>query len=167
MKVSFRDIDFSSDTDCETLARWLNQEREVMATRKEIPYSPESIRRDYLGNPNQREGFEAFFICVDATPVGYVTFYLNFSLKLSSESVVWPSIAIGEKSHRRQGLVLKIGEEISRRGRTHGATHVEAGVFTANEPMVKLLKKYGFIEIGTRDVGPHKIPSTHFLRELL
>lgn len=153
MKISFPDINFAMDGDCETLARWLNQEFEVMSTRGKAEYTRESIRENYLGNPNQREGFEAFFICIDNRPVGYASFYLNFSLKLSHESIVWPSIAIGE--------------EISRRARLHGATHIEAGVFTANEPIIKLLKKYGFTEIGTREVGESKIPSTHFLRPLL
>jgi len=126
----------------------------------------DTVRKGYLGNPDKRLGFEAFFICADGAPVGYASFFMNPSHKLSSEQVVWPSIAIGEPLYRRRGLVREMGIEISRRSRKYGATHFEAGIFDSNQAMASWLVKYGFSPIGEMLVGPEKIPSTHYCRPL-
>ena len=167
MTITYRDIDFSLDEDCDLLASWFNQDVSAMSLTAKAGETVESVRKSYSSNPMNREGFGAFFICIDGKPIGYASFFLNPRHKMSTESVVWPSLAIGDRAYRRKGLVLKLGEEISRRSRKHGATHIEAGVFASNQPMIELLKKYGFSEIGHLVVGPAKIDSVHFIRPLI
>ncbi len=124
----------------------------------------DTVRKEYLENSLIRTGFEAFFTIADGLPVGYASFFLNPPHKLSSENVVWPSVAIGEPRYRRRGLVREIGLEVARRAHRYGATHCEAGVFDSNHAIISLLLKYGFSPVGKIDIGPKRIPSTHFIR---
>jgi len=164
LEVTFRDIDFEDDCDCECLAKWFNQEVRMVSLTQKGNETVESVRKSYLSRGNSNSG--AFFILVEEKPVGYASFLINPQVKLSNHSVIWPSITIGEKAFRRKGLVYKLGEELCRKGHLHEATHIEAGIFFHNLPMVSLLKKYGFKEIGKKDVGPQKIASIHYLREI-
>ena len=166
MVISFRDIDFSTDDDCKILANWLNQDVSVLSPASMGGNTTESVRNRYLTILG-KNGFGAFFLCVNGKPIGYASYFLDPSHKLSKEKVVWPSLAIGVHEYRRKGFVSKIEEEISRRATKLGATHIEAGVFTSNLPMVKLLKKHGFSEIGRQLVGPARIDSIHFIKPVV
>jgi len=164
MSVSFRDIDFLSDNDCLMLANWFNQDVDALSLTAEGGETLESVRKSYT--EKKRADFEAFFICVEGIPVGYCSFFLDPSHKKSSKSVAWPSIAIGETSHRRKGLVKLIEKEVGQRAKKYGATHIEAGIFKHNIPMIKLLEKYGYERIGSNIVGPAQIESYHYLKPI-
>lgn len=161
--ISFRSIDYRSGHDCKLLAQWHSDE-EIQAlwlprrSPESIPVvaTVESVKTEGLAH-SEFSPLHELVIERDGISVGHVCLYLNPPHRLSrGDKVAWPTIIIGDKMNRRQGIGTLVGAHLLKLARDAGATHVEAGVFEFNLPIRQLLEKHGFREIGrVRDFTWH------------
>jgi RimJ/RimL family protein N-acetyltransferase len=155
MHLSLRPIDYQSVSDLNLLVKWFNDPelRSMYMGRKDEAHIPpletiESIKNHRLNRDPAFEPLGEWMIIADQVPVGEVSLILNPPHKRSrGEKVVWPSIAIGEKSYLRKGIATWVIGQILLEGKKVSATHVEAGIYEFNLPMRKLIQKIGFKEI--------------------
>jgi len=153
MNIAFRPTDYSSDIDCETIARWHNDpelQRLWVPTRDENQALP---RVTAQGIRERSSKLGAYKPAVDEMAmlgervVGQVQILLNPPhRKSTAATVAWPSLIIGEQSLRGRGVVRRFGERILTLAKGLNADVIEAAVFEFNDPIRRLLGRAQFEE---------------------
>jgi len=177
MNLTFRPTDFSSDQDCEAIARWTNDPllQDLWLPKFAKPKEPAtvaSVRAQYTNQP--KSGFDRIrdeLAILNDRVVGQYTLILNPPHRKSTvERVLWPSLIIGEKSLRGTGVLRRFIDRIKISASEFDASHIEVGVFEFNRPMRNLLEKTGFREFarveGVAETGGQLWADIRYLREI-
>ncbi len=130
-------------SDPEMIKNWVLQKEDSVA---ELDYTLEKFKEDF-SHPDK----SAFMIKDKAQFIGYASFYINHPVAIQKTGrVCWPSIAIGEKSHRGKGFGLQLCAEVLKLAKDLKCTHIEAGIFEFNIKMKKILVENNFKLIGSQ-----------------
>lgn len=176
MNLSYREINYQSKDDCAIIANWHNNPeiQEFFIPKREDSeelkiYSPEDIYQEKSTCDNKVGTFQ--FILLDNVVIGMFSVLFDPKHKMAKDLIIgWPSILIADSALRRNGIGTEVGTEISRIAKDFGATHIEAGVFEYNKPIISLLEKYGFEYLDRREKttyhnGRHW-DGVHYLKEI-
>jgi RimJ/RimL family protein N-acetyltransferase len=151
MNVTYRAIDFGSDTDCTLLTKWANDPdiRHLSTWHKDevsfnTPASLEQFKeRVHKPKPHRSD----IMIILNDVPVGEMSFELYEEPEGSGIfSVAWMSIVIGEANARGKGIGKIAMTHLENLARTAGATRAELGVFEFNERALALYRRLGYRE---------------------
>ena len=149
--ITYRPIDFQSDTDCALLAKWTNdpkirhfiaphQNEAELAEQETV----DSIRLKY----NCRGPFQHLadlMILLDGKEVGTLNIVLDPLHRITSgKNISWYGIVIGEESARGRGIgrhAIQHAEQISLE---HGSTIAEVGTFEFNAAGLALFQSLNY-----------------------
>ena len=155
MPLVFRLIDAdltrpANRTAFKALARWYADPAIKYAIRPNFQESPLSDpSAEELADGYARMAKMAWFIYLDEILVGEVTLDAHFHLLCKPvERTGWVSVIIGERTLWRKGLGSEAMRFLENTARALGLQRIELGVFSFNEPAIRLYEKLGYTECG-------------------
>jgi RimJ/RimL family protein N-acetyltransferase len=153
MNVTYRDVDFDSDADCELLSRWNNDpalkhlyNRFDDAESFAKVLSPADLRRRGQTSPTERP-HGSLMVVVDGAAVGQATFEFDPpKLLCTLPHTAWIALVIGEAHQRGRGLGKRVVAHLEERVVRAGAERIEVGVFAYNALSLGFFGSLGYEE---------------------
>ncbi|MDP6934513.1 MAG: GNAT family N-acetyltransferase [Myxococcota bacterium] len=150
MNLTYRDVRFDHEQDCELLARW-NNDPAVKHLYHRFE-DAQSLARDFSVSYFQRlvenapgEPGRTLMVLSDGIPIGQATLEMD-PLKLLTRAprTGWIALLIGESRLRGSGLGHRIVAHLEGLAAHAGAERIEVGIFEFNEPALGLFTKLGY-----------------------
>lgn len=153
MHVTYRDVDFASDADCERMLRWANDPaiKHLYTCFRDAEGYAKTLTRAYfehLGQPPAGAGpHGSLMVMVDGVAAGHATFEFDTQKLLTKQPrTAWIALMIGEAHLRGRGLGKRIVTDLEQRVLEAGAARIEIGVFEYNAPSIALFTGLGYEE---------------------
>jgi len=149
--LSFREIDLSTETDCERIVRWMN-DREIRHLFMKFP--DERSTRIVVSSTGLLRHFRSVsdterteMIILDRRSIGFCSVEIDPPKKrFPNVKTAWLDLVIGEKTARGKGFGRRVLQHLESGARTMGARFAEVGVFEFNEIAYDLYSSTGYIE---------------------
>ena len=140
MEITYRDVDYDSEVDCELLSTWnndpalkhlYNRIADEEASRFEFSSAYFHGLKAHL--PTDRP-YQTLIVMVDEVPAAHGTFQIDWpNLRRHEPKSAWLALMIGAEAFRGCGLGKRILAELESRAQDAGAARIEIGVFDYNE----------------------------------
>ncbi len=153
MDITYRDVDFDSERDCELLSTWNNDpvlkhlyNRFVDEKRFGFVFTPAHFKERKERLPTDRP-YRILMVIANDIAVGHATFQIDWPNLLSKEpKTAWLALMIGVEHLRGCGHGKRILVDLETLATDAGAARIEIGVFEYNERALGFFTSHGYDE---------------------